>query len=170
MSQQGTPPPFPIPDNMSGNFEQGMRWMQQLWGGSGDAATAMRMPGAAMASLRPEEFERKIAELRSVERWLELHLSVLRTTIQTMEMQRSAMAAWQSMTASATAGAPGQAASGAPDPATAFQPTAWWNAMQDQFTKLAAAAGNPPAAEAPGATAGGPQAGAARPPGRAAKG
>jgi hypothetical protein len=159
MNPQAVPPPFPIPDAMTGNFEQALRWMQQLWGPGASPAAALGASGAGM--LRPEELERRIGELRSVERWLELHLSMIRATIQTMEMQRSGLAAWQAMSASASAAmnaagaapgatpgaAPGSApgaAPGAMDPAAAFQPNAWWNAMQDQFQRLAAAAANPP--------------------------
>jgi len=140
MNTPGTPPPFPIPEAMAGNFEQATRWMQQMWPQFADPAALQK--AGTFGGMQPEEVERRIAELRSVERWLELHLSMLRTTIQTMEMQKSAVAAWQAMAASGAASPSGAAAQ------AAFDPAIWWNALQDQFSRLAATATRP--SETPG--------------------
>jgi hypothetical protein len=47
----------------------------------------------ASPTLVPDELERRIAELRSVENWLNMNLNVLRMTIQSLEMQKAALAA-----------------------------------------------------------------------------
>ncbi len=53
--------------------------------------------------MNPEELERKIAELKSVENWLKLNLSMLSSTIQGMEVQLATIATLKSFMA---AGAP----------------------------------------------------------------
>jgi hypothetical protein len=54
-----------------------------------------------MAGLNPSasatnELDKRIAELRSVENWLNMNLGVLRMTIQSLEMQKAGLAAMQS--------------------------------------------------------------------------
>jgi hypothetical protein len=60
------------------------------------------------------EVERRIAELRSVETWLNMNLNVLRMTIQGLEMQKAGLAAVQGVTETAPSG--GATASDAPPP------------------------------------------------------
>ncbi len=67
-----------------------MEMMRKAWEGMSGAA----MPGAPLAgaALSPEDFERRIAELRTVENWLRMNLSMLGSTIQAMEVQRATIA------------------------------------------------------------------------------
>jgi len=77
--------------------------------------------------------EKRVAELRSVEAWLQVNLNMVRFAIQGLEMQRSALLA---MGAGADPGAP--------PAASAAAGMLWpWTVMQQ------AMAGKPPAAEAP---------------------
>lgn len=107
------------------------------------------MPGANafnMTDLR--EMDKRIAELKAVEQWLNLNLNLLRTTIQGLEVQRGTLAAIQSFSESMTkaAGATGQeAASAQASIANPFagaamagseQAAAWWDSMQHQFTQM----------------------------------
>ena len=49
--------------------------------------------GVTVPILGQDEIDRRIAELKSVENWLEMNLNVLRGTIQSLEMQKSGLAA-----------------------------------------------------------------------------
>ncbi|HEY6721512.1 MAG TPA: PhaM family polyhydroxyalkanoate granule multifunctional regulatory protein [Burkholderiales bacterium] len=70
-------------------------FLKNLWG-------PMGLPPAGMfPTLIPDEVERRIAELKSVENWLNMNLNVLRMTIQGLEMQRAGLAAMQSATGGA---------------------------------------------------------------------
>ena len=148
---------MPLPDALAGNFQDAVRWFNQLWGGAPELSAAARpgagaLPSMMMPTLDVRELDKRIADLRSVEQWLNLNLNLLRTTIQGLEMQRSTLAAWQALGtpgAAPTAGSPGSAkteAAVAPD-APAFQPALWWAALQQQFAQMAASA----AAQAAGA-------------------
>ncbi len=63
-------------------------FLKSLWGPMG-----LPMGGVMAPTLDPSEIERRIAELRSVENWLNMNLNVLRMTIQGMEMQKSGLEA-----------------------------------------------------------------------------
>ncbi len=146
---------MPLPDAVAGNFQEAVRWFNQMWGGAGDAAArgAGPIPSVLMPTLDIKELDKRIADLRSVEHWLQLNQGLLQTTIQGLEMQRNTLSAWQSFgaAAGATAGSAetARAATGASE-TPPFQPAMWWAALQQQFAQMAAAAaaGNPPAGPA----------------------
>jgi hypothetical protein len=157
---------MPLPDAVAGNFQEAVRWFNQMWGGAGDPAAATRgagpIPSVLMPTLDIKELDKRIADLRSVEHWLQLNQGLLHTTIQGLEMQRNTLSAWQSFGAAASGAAAGnRSASSTASTATAFtgvgespvfQPTLWWAALQQQFAQMAAAAaaaGDAPAAMAP---------------------
>jgi hypothetical protein len=71
-----TPPPDP--------FEM----FRRLWGPLG-----VPIPGMAVPTFDPQEVEKRIAELRSVEAWLTMNLNMLKFSIQGLEMQRAALQA-----------------------------------------------------------------------------
>lgn len=111
------------------------------------------MPGANafnMTDLR--EIDKRIAELKAVEQWLNLNLNLLRTTIQGLEVQRGTLAAIQSFSESmAKASGTGQQEGGASQASSANpfagaamagseQAAAWWDSMQRQFTQMMQAA------------------------------
>lgn len=108
---------------------------RRLWGPLG-----VPVPGMAVPTLDPQEVEKRIAELRSVEQWLEVNLNMVRFAVQGLELQRSALLA---MGAGAAAGAPPSALAelAATSANTAMM---WpWAVMQQAMT------GKPPAGEAP---------------------
>lgn len=201
--------------------------MKQLWSmggvgpGLGNSADMVQMakgltpmvPPMMVPTFDVDELDKRITDLRAVEQWLQLNAGMLRTTIQTLEVQRATLAALKQFgsTTSAAAGTAESApapspraaepAARAPDaswppgaavtraaaaanetppakkasrttkrapraranpppgvegsPAAIAQaplnPAAWWNALQEQFTQIAAAA-------AAGAETGAPQA------------
>lgn len=154
---------MPLPDAVAGNFQEAVRWFNQMWGGAGDAArSAGPIPSVLMPTLDIKELDKRIADLRSVEHWLQLNQGLLKTTIQGLEMQRNTLSAWQSFgaaaagagAASATSEKPHEAAGASEAPP--FQPAMWWAALQQQFAQMAAAAaaGEPAAANAPASAPG----------------
>lgn len=86
--------PFVLPgmgqnSDLSGNpLLASMEMMRQAWAGlTGPGGLASSLPMAPPMNL--EDLDRRIAELRSVENWLRMNLSMLSSTIQGMEVQRS---------------------------------------------------------------------------------
>ena len=61
---------------------------RRLWGPLG-----LPVPGMAVPTLDPKEVEKRIAELRSVEAWLNMNLNMLKFSIQGLELQRAALQA-----------------------------------------------------------------------------
>ena len=64
---------------------------RRLWGPLG-----VPIPGMAVPTFDPQEVEKRIAELRSVEQWLNMNLNMLRLSISGLEMQRAALQAMKS--------------------------------------------------------------------------
>ncbi|MEQ4618921.1 MAG: PhaM family polyhydroxyalkanoate granule multifunctional regulatory protein [Corticimicrobacter sp.] len=90
--------PFAIPGGLgsmgSNPLLSGMDMMQQAWGGlAGPQGLASGLPLAA--GLDPQELDRRITELKTVQGWLQFNLSMLSNTIQSLEVQRATMAALQ---------------------------------------------------------------------------
>lgn len=86
--------PFVLPgmgqnSDLSGNpLLASMEMMRQAWAGlTGPGGLASSLPMAPPMNL--EDLDRRITELRSVENWLRMNLSMLSSTIQGMEVQRS---------------------------------------------------------------------------------
>jgi hypothetical protein len=69
-------------------------FLKSLWGPMG-----LPLAGVVAPTLNPGEIERRIAELKSVENWLNMNLNVLRMTIQGLEMQKTGLAAMQNAAA-----------------------------------------------------------------------
>ena len=61
---------------------------RRLWGPLG-----VPIPGMAVPTFDPQEVEKRIAELRSVEAWLTMNLNVLKMSIQGLELQRATLQA-----------------------------------------------------------------------------
>lgn len=98
--------------------------MRKTWSG-------MNVPSSLQPTMDLEEIDRRIADLRVVEQWLQLNQSMLQTTIQTLEIQRNTLAAFQAFSQAGAmvthpAAAPAAKSSSAPPPPRAFsanQPT-----------------------------------------------
>lgn len=83
------------------DFNQSLEMYKTMWGNSptpGDLSGfgAGIGGGAGMPTLNIEELDKRIQDLKSVENWLQLNMSVLRSTIQGLEVQRATLAALQS--------------------------------------------------------------------------
>ena len=110
-------------------------------------------------TLNPEELEKRIEELRTVQFWLEQNARMLGATIQALEVQRMTLATLKTMNVplaqlsdSLQIGVPGaakperakqskvavKAASKKSAAAPPVDPMQWWGALNQQFTQLAA--------------------------------
>lgn len=135
----------PMP-NVAGMTDT-LEFVKNLWGG-------MNIPGmSAMPgpSLSTEELDKKIADLKAVESWLNLNIGMLRGTIQALEVQRGTLAALKAMGEN-MAQAMGKAGGEAP-----MAPFAQF------FGQAAQPASPPPSPSAPPEPEPGAQAGAAMP-------
>ena len=89
-----------------------MEMMRKAWEGLAGANVfdqSLTTPGAS-----PEDLQRRIADLRAVENWLRMNLSMLSSTIQALEVQQSTMATLQAFVASAGMGSSDQPAPPSP--------------------------------------------------------
>jgi hypothetical protein len=159
---------MPLAETLANQMNESLQWMSRMWGNSAAASLAgggqsplpSGLPSMLMPTLDPNELEKRINDLKTVEHWLDMNRALLHSTIQTLEMQRNAIMALQSMARPAPAAASvsgGQPGSGAASDAAAqarggmaagaqplaFDPTTWWNALQEQFVRVAAAAAQP---------------------------
>ena len=101
--------PFVLPGfGQTGDMAQNpliasMEMMRQAW--QGLASTGGVNAGAMSAPISAEDLERRIADLRAVENWLRMNLSMLSSTIQGLEVQRSTIATLKSFMTSAAGAA-----------------------------------------------------------------
>lgn len=97
-----------------------LEFMQKMWNPFGMPMPAFGMPGIApgavpgagampfpnpaamFATLDPAEVERKIGELRVIEGWLQMSLSMMQMSIKTMELQKASLEALRAGAAPAT--------------------------------------------------------------------
>ena len=66
---------------------------RRLWGPLG-----VPLPGMAMPTLDPQEVEKRITDLRSIEAWLSMNLNMVKFSIQGLELQRAALQAMKAAT------------------------------------------------------------------------
>jgi hypothetical protein len=171
---------MPLAESLANQMNESLQWMARMWGNSaalpiagaesmfgGQSPLPPGLPSMLMPTFDPKELEKRINDLKTVEHWLDMNRALLHSTIQTLEMQRNAIVALQSMARPAQAAASasgGQLGSGAASEAAAqarggtaagaqplaFDPTTRWYALQEQFVRVAAAAAAQPERPAPG--------------------
>ncbi len=66
---------------------------RRLWGPLG-----VPLPGMSMPTLDPAEIEKRIADLRSAEAWLNMNLNMVRFSIQGLELQKATLQAMRPAT------------------------------------------------------------------------
>jgi hypothetical protein len=146
----------------------GFDFLKGLMKGAGAAVPGM---GQWIApTLDPEEIDKRIGELRTVQFWLEQNARLLATTIQALEVQRMTLSTLQTMNlpltdlrdalSIKTAAAPPASASPLPAPAPppppvpepapearpaapaagSVDPMQWWGALTKQFSEIASQA------------------------------
>jgi len=92
-----------------------LQFLKSLWGPMG-----VPIAGLVTPTLDIGEVDKRIADLKSVENWLKMNLSMLQMNIQGLEMQKATLTAIQ------------QGLAAKPPDAVAPNPMveAWWNVMQ----------------------------------------
>ncbi len=138
------------------NLVPGFDFLQGLMKSAGAAIPSMNQWIAP--TLNPEELEKRIGELRTVQFWLEQNARMLGATIQALEVQRMTLATLKTMNVSMgelrksmqmPMPADLHAAEPAAEPtrppaaepaAPVVDPVQWWGALTRQFTELAASA------------------------------
>lgn len=107
-----------------GSVTDTLDFVKNLWGSMGVPGmnmSGMNIPGMVMPTLSVDEINKRITDMKAVESWLTLNMSMLRSTIQALEVQAATISTLQSMgeTFSATMGA----AAREPQPAPAAAPS-----------------------------------------------
>lgn len=119
-------------------------------------ATVPGMPAWSVPTLDPEELDKRIQELKTVQFWLEQNSRMIAMTIQGMEVQKMTLSTLQGMNVSMDAlrdTLKAQPASASPDTAPAsgaaaepaaetpahdlINPMHWWDTLTQQFSHLA---------------------------------
>jgi len=126
------------------NFLPGFDFLKKF----AQANPAAAMPAASQwvtPTLDPEELDKRIQELKSVQFWLDQNAKALSATIQAMEVQRMTLSTLQSMNvgmADVAAAMSGKASTKAAskDATPAVDPMQWWGAISQQFQSIAAQA------------------------------
>jgi hypothetical protein len=136
----------------------GFDFLQGLMQGAGEATPAMGQWVAP--TLNPEELEKRISELKTLQFWLEQNARMIGMTVQALEVQRMTLSTLQTMNLpladlrnaltlptvpTKPAPAPEPAASASTAAATGAAPTKpagvdpmqWWGALTQQFTEIA---------------------------------
>jgi len=70
-------------------------FMKNMWGGM--SAPGMGIPGIIMPTLSVEEIDKQIKDLKAVESWLNVNMTMLRSTIQALEVQSATITTLQAM-------------------------------------------------------------------------
>ncbi len=117
--------------------------LQGMWNQMG-----FQLPGMVTPTLDEGELDKQIRDLRSVENWLRMNLSMLQMTIQNLEMQKSALGTFRSMSEHFTHASGTQEAAPEANPFAAANPFFQMPGAAFQSASPAAEAA-PPAAEEP---------------------
>jgi len=90
MDTQHANPYDPLTGSASGNpLLASMEMMRQAWQGMSRSGLFQQMSGPD--ALTTEQLDKRIADLRAVEGWLKLNLSMLTSSIQALEVQRATL-------------------------------------------------------------------------------
>lgn len=110
------------------------------------------VPSSLTPTMDPDEVDRRIQDLKTVEQWLSMNLNLLKTSIQALELQRGALAAfqghaWPPAAASVASGQhQGMHREG---PGAGSSPYAWPESAAGSFPGGFSGAGAGPAPDAP---------------------
>lgn len=107
----------PVMNTLTGSMD----FMKNLWGGSSSSLGSIA--GFVAPTLDVEQLDRKITDLKAVEGWLHANASILRATIQALEVQRNTIVTLQSFSNLAAQQGPG--ASAAPEAAPSSVSPNW---------------------------------------------
>jgi hypothetical protein len=100
-----------------GQVLDSVEFVKRAWGG-------LNLPSTLVPTVDIDELDKRIADLKAVEQWLNMNLSMLRGTIQGLEIQRGTIAAVKAFGASFGNLGQQDAESAAAPPRTAVRPPA----------------------------------------------
>lgn len=78
--------------NEQSNLGDPLEFVRNMWGNMG-----FSLPGMVVPTFDVEELDKRITDLKAVEGWLRMNLSMLQMTIQSMEMQKATLTAVKAM-------------------------------------------------------------------------
>ncbi len=81
-----------------GTMTDSLDFVKNLWGSM--SLPGMSIPGLGAPALSIDDLDKKIADLKAVESWLNVNVAMLRGTVQALEVQRGTLATLKSMGAS----------------------------------------------------------------------
>ena len=73
-------------------YNDPLNFMRNMWGNMG-----FSLPGMVAPTFDVEELDKRIKDMKAVEGWLRMNLSMLQMTIQGLEMQRTTVSTVQAM-------------------------------------------------------------------------
>ena len=103
--------------NDNQNMNDPLSFVRSLWSGMG-----ISMPGMVTPTFDVDELDKRIKDMKAVEGWLRMNLSMLQMTIQGLEMQRTTLGAVQAMSQMASDAAKSMKPEAATEP-VAVDPT-----------------------------------------------
>jgi hypothetical protein len=112
-----------------------LNFMRNMWGNMG-----FSLPGMVAPTFDVEELDKRIKDMKAVEGWLRMNLSMLQMTIQGLEMQRTTVGAVQAMGKMASETAKSMTPDAAETPRTAPQPNFFEGAIHPENSSLSDAA------------------------------
>lgn len=124
MSEKKTP---------NASVTDGFDFIKKMWGG-------LPMPSVMSPTLDLNEIDKRISDLKTVEQWLNVNLSMLRASIQGLEVQRGTIETLRAFASNQGASIASATAEQEASNAFVSNASAWWNLMQEQFSKVASAA------------------------------
>lgn len=80
-------------DNANNNADP-LNMIKNMWGSMG-----FSLPGMVAPTMDVNELDKRITDLKAVEGWLKMNLTMLQTSIQGLEMQRMSVSTFNAMAA-----------------------------------------------------------------------
>ena len=122
------------PNNNINPSADTLDFVKNLWGGM-QVPGVHHVAGMSIPTLSVQDLDKKIEDLRTVESWLQVNMSMLRSTIQMLEVQRTTLVALQSISATLTdTSQQSTVEKHQLDVNSQFaQPAIWLNMLQDQL-------------------------------------
>jgi len=93
------------------NMNDPLSFVRSLWSGMG-----VTMPGMVTPTFDVDELDKRIKDMKAVEGWLRMNLSMLQMTIQGLEMQRTTLGTVQAMSQMASGAAKSMSPEAAAEP------------------------------------------------------
>ena len=114
-------------------FNDSLNFVKKLWGGMhvpgmggnsgspvGNLGNMQTLQGMALPSMSVEDLDKRIQDLKTVETWLNVNMTMLRSTIQALEVQRATIATLHSLSSTMADTMKGMGAGAANNPFASY--------------------------------------------------